>query len=248
MANKKILAFLLQKMNESFKLQRYDSIRNEISENTIVKVFPWTPKRWDKFVAAVEDEFDLKVNFDGTLVDIANDIDYKYKLRFWGGGVWQPRTDDFTWTGWGIVDEIMKHEPNKVLDVGCGYNQFKQRIPNLTGIDKYNNCADYMVDIMDYNVDPDTYDAVIVFGSVNFGDYSDISAKMAKIFSLTAPGGRIYVRANTGAQHAKGPYIDLFGWNFELAHKIAKENSVDLLTLKQDTDHRIFLIYQKPTR
>lgn len=245
MANKKILAFLFQKLDESFKLQRYDAIRDKIDQNTVLKALPWTPKRWDKFTKVVEDEFDLKINFDGTVDAVANDIDYKYKLRFWGGGVWQPRTDDFTWTGWGIVDEIMKHDPNKVLDVGCGYNQFKQRIPNLTGIDKYNNRADYMVDILDYAVDPNTYDAVIVFGSINFGDYAEISRKMAKVFDLTAPDGRVYVRANTGAQHPRGPYIDLFGWNFEIAHKIAKENSVELLALKQDTDHRIFLIYKK---
>jgi excinuclease ABC subunit A len=39
-----------------------------------------------------------------------------------------------------IVDKIKPHET--VIDVGCGYNLFKDKIPNLLGIDPANDAAD----------------------------------------------------------------------------------------------------------
>jgi SAM-dependent methyltransferase len=169
----------------------------------------------------------------------------KYSARFWGQGVWQPRTDVYQYTGWNIVDEINKREPRKVLDVGCGYNQFKPRIPNLIGIDKFNNSADYMVDILDFNVEPESFDAVIVFGSINFGDWDDMSIRYKKVFELLAPGGRVYVRANPGHSHKNGPWIDIFPWSFEHAHNIAKENNVELVQFKQDNGERLFFMFEK---
>ena len=58
-------------------------------------------------------------------------------------------------------NEINKLNPRKVLDVGCGYNQFKGRINNLIGIDPYNNCADYQVDIFEFVDEPNSYDVKI---------------------------------------------------------------------------------------
>ena len=82
--------------------------------------------------------------------------------------------------------------PKNVLDFGCGYNQFKPRIKNLTGIDPFNENADYMVDILDFNVD-EKYDHMIVFGSLNFGDEADIRTRFKKLYSLLDVGGRIRV-------------------------------------------------------
>lgn len=243
--NRKILNHLLKNLNEAFKLDRWKEIREALNEHTRIEDLPWTPKRKEKFFLDLQDTFDVEPRQDGTVLDLSEDIDYKYAARFWGGGVWQPRTDQYQYTGWNIVDEINKREPRAVLDVGCGYNQFKPRIPNLIGIDKYNNSADYMVDILDYNVDPESYDAIIVFGSINFGEYEDISARFKKVFELLAPGGRVYVRANPGHGHKNGPWVQIFPWNFEHAHRIAKENDVDLATFKQDNGDRLFFIYEK---
>ena len=143
-----------------------------------------------------------------------------------------------------IINQI-KDEEHMILDVGCGYNQFKPRIPNLVGIDKFNNSADYMVDILEYNVEPSTYDAVIVFGSINFGEYSDIIERFRKVFDLTAPGGRVYVRANPGETHKNGPWVQIFPWDFEAAHLIAKECDVELVTFKKDNGNRLFFLFEK---
>ena len=34
--------------------------------------------------------------------------------------------------------------PDNVVDIGCGFNEFKGKITNLIGIDPYNDKADIM--------------------------------------------------------------------------------------------------------
>jgi SAM-dependent methyltransferase len=243
--NTKILRYVLENLRETFNLDRWSQIREELSAETVIGSLPWTPKRSEKFKSDIISTFDVDPELKGTVLDLTNDIDLKYNARFWGGGVWQPKTDQYQYTGWGIVEEINKRKPKSVLDVGCGYNQFKPRIANLIGIDKYNNSADYMVDILEYAVEPNTYDAVIVFGSINFGSYDDIALRFRKVFELTAPGGRIYVRANPGETHKNGPWVDIYPWDFETAHRIAKSNSGTLITFKKDNGNRLYFVYEK---
>jgi SAM-dependent methyltransferase len=244
--NRKISTFLQENLRESFKLSRWDSVREKINDDTVIVDLPWTPARLQKFKDKLLSTFQLDdVDLHASVSELTDEIDVKYSARFWGQGVWQPRTDVYQYTGWNIVDDINKREPRKVLDVGCGYNQFKPRIDNLIGIDKFNNSADYMVDILDFNVEPESFDAVIVFGSINFGDWDDMSIRYKKVFELLAPGGRVYVRANPGHTHKNGPWIDIFPWSFEYAHKIAKENDVELVTFKQDNGDRLFFLFEK---
>lgn len=243
--NRKILEHLLGNLQKTFKLERWAEVRSALGPDTLVNNLPWTPKRLEKFLQDIRDTFDVEPDISGTVRQLSDDIDVKYASRFWGGGVWQPKTDIYQYTGWGIVDEINKRNPRAVLDVGCGYNQFKPRIPNLVGIDKFNNSADFMVDILEYNVEPGTYDAVIVFGSINFGEYEDIAARFRKVFELTAPGGRIYVRANPGETHKNGPWVAIYPWDFDTAHKIAKENDAILVTFKKDNGNRLYFTYEK---
>jgi hypothetical protein len=244
--NSKILNYLLENLKTTFNLERWAEIQSNINPHTNVDKLPWTPKRLEKFKQDISDTFDLEPAIHGTVIELMEQIDELYSARFWGGGIWQPRTDIYQYTGWNVVDDINKQNPRAVLDVGCGYNQFKPRISNLVGIDKFNNSADYMVDILEYTVEPNTYDAVIVFGSINFGDYADVSVRFKKVIELTAPGGKIYVRANPGHVHKNGPWIELFPWDFDSVYRIATENGVKLATFKKDNGDRLFFIYVKP--
>jgi cyclopropane fatty-acyl-phospholipid synthase-like methyltransferase len=143
-----------------------------------------------------------------------------------------------------LVDSINKHKPKAVLDVGCGYNQFKERIPNLTGIDPYNNCADYMVDILDYKIEPESYDAIIALGSINFNSQEDIEARVSQCVNLLSSSGRIYFRANPGIDHKNGPWVHIFPWSFEKCYEIAKKFNLKVETFKKDQD-RLYWVYQK---
>lgn len=242
--NKKIFNYLVKNLHDAFNLQKYDIVRDKIGEQTIVSLLPWTPRRYEKFQDTINDTFDLQVNFSGSLVDITNDIDTKYCARFWGG-IWQPRTEVYQYSGWNIVDKINKANPTAVLDVGCGFNQFKARIPNLIGIDAFNNNADYMVDILDYNIPNETYDHVIVFGSINFGEFNDVSIRMKKVIDLTRPNGIIYVRANPGYEHKNGQWIDIFPWSFDYAYKISQLYNCELSSFKKDNGDRLYFELRK---
>jgi hypothetical protein len=242
--NKKIFNYLVKNLQDAFNLPKYDDFNKTMTQWTVVNALPWTPKRWEKFRNHINSEFDLEINFNGTIADITHDIDQKYSARFWGG-IWQPRTEVYQYTGWNIVERINKENPVAVLDVGCGFNQFKARIPNLVGIDAYNNNADYMVDILDYTVPDNTYDHIIVFGSINFGEYDDIEVRMKKVIDLTMPDGKIYVRANPGIPHKNGPWIDIYPWNFDTAYKIANTYNCELSSFKKDNGDRLYFELRK---
>ena len=67
------------------------------------------------------------------------------KLDYYFENVWEPSPlDDWEYSGIQIVDKIKPHET--VIDVGCGYNLFKDKIPNLLGIDPANDAADIKID------------------------------------------------------------------------------------------------------
>lgn len=244
--NNKILGYLIENLKDSFKLPKYKVIHDSVDAHTVIESLPWTPARLQKFKDKIISTFQLDdINTSQSVAALTQEIDDKYSARFWGQGVWQPRTDVYQYTGWAVADEINKRNPRKVLDVGCGYNQFKPRITNLIGIDKYNNSADYMVDILDFNVEPESFDAVIIFGAINFGSWDDMRIRYRKVFELLAPGGKVYVRANPGHTHKNGPWIDIFPWSFEYAHKIAAENNVELTQFKQDNGDRLFFTFEK---
>jgi len=222
-------------------------VQGDIGPETVVLDLPWTAESLEFFHENISCTFELTVSLRGTLGEITEAIDEKYSRRFWGHGIWQPRTAEYVYSGLNIVNEINKLQPKAVLDVGCRYNQFKSLIPNLTGIDKYNTWADQVVDIRDYQAPPEHFDAVIVFGGINFGEYADVSAAFKKVFELTAPGGRVYVRANPGGepkQYLDAKFIDIFAWDQQAALMIAQENSVSLITFIEDSD-RLFFEYQK---
>lgn len=238
--NQKIIDHLIKTLSDAFN--------DQIDEHTVIDDLPWTKNSLARFKQDVIATFAVEPSFSGTVLDLSEELDHLYGISFWGSGAWQPRTDIYQYSGWGIVDEINKANPRAVLDVGCGYNQFKPVIKNLVGIDKYNNHADHMVDIMDHDAEPGYYDAAIVFGSINFGTYDDVAMRFKKVFDLTAPGGKIYVRANPGEPYNEGPWIQVFHWDFKSAHSIATSNGVKLLVYKQDRGNRLFLIYQKPSQ
>ena len=136
--NTKIFNLLTKNLQQSFNLPKYANI--SITADTVVQDLPWTPARYRKFRDAVEAELSLPCDYVGTLRDITHDLSERYILRFFSE-IWKPRTGDYEHTGWELADEINRSNPERVLDVGCGYHPFKGRIQNLIGIDPYNNLS-----------------------------------------------------------------------------------------------------------
>ena len=216
-----------------------------ITPDTVIDQLPWTPARYRKFKDAVEAELCLPCEYRGTVKDIVEDLDQRYLRRFFGE-IWKPRTDDYTYSGWTLVEEVQKHNPQKVLDVGCGYHPFKGRIDNLVGIDPYNDQADYMVDVLDFKMHMGQWDAIIALGSINFNSKQDIETRFAHVVDLLAPGGRIYMRANPGIQWKNGPWVEIFAWSFEVVAELAEKYQLKLETFKQESAiGRLYMVFSK---
>ena len=241
--NSKIFEHISQKLQQVWHLPRHQAVKHSIAADTDIGSLPWTPARRLKFTQDLADTFGVDIELDGTLADLVERTDRRY-LAWFFGEVWKPRTENYYWTGWRIADEINALNPRRVLDVGCGYNPFKGRIPNLVGIDPYNNCADYMVDVMDYRVELESHDHIIALGSINFNSRKDIEARFSKCVELLSPGGHIWMRANPGISHKNGPWVEIFPWSFDVAYDLARQFDLKLSSLKQDQD-RLFLLFNK---
>jgi len=240
--NTKIFKLITKNLQDAFNLQKYQNI--VIDENTEVDKLPWTPARYSKFKNTVEAELSLPCDYVGTLQDIVDDLSERYILRFFSE-IWKPRTGDYEHTGWELAEEVNKLNPKNVLDVGCGYHPFKGRIQNLIGIDPYNNCADYEVDILDYKVKPGSHDVIIALGSINFNSRDEIEARFAHCVDLLAVGGKFFLRANPGVTHKTGPYVEIFNWTFEVVNEFAEKYNLKLETFKRDANERLYFVYTK---
>ena len=240
--NTKIFNLIKENLDATFNLPKYKNI--VIDENTVVDQLPWTPARYRKFKDAIDAKLDLPCDYIGPLREIVADLSERYILRFFSE-IWKPRTNDYDYTGWQLAENISKENPKSVLDVGCGYHPFKGRIPNLIGIDPYNNCADFEVDILEYKVKPASHDHIIALGSINFNSKDEIEARFAHCVDLLAPGGKFYLRANPGIPHKTGPYVDIFPWSFEVVNEFAEKYNLKLLEFKRDANDRLYFSYQK---
>ena len=240
--NTKIFNLIKENLQLAFNLPKYAKI--SIAEDTIVQDLPWTPARYRKFKDAVEAELSLPCDYVGSLREITDDLSERYILRFFGE-IWKPRTDDYSHTGWQLAEEINKINPTSVLDVGCGYHPFKGRIQNLLGIDPYNNCADYQVGILEYKVKPNSHDAIIALGSINFNTKDEVEQQFAHCVNLLAKSGKFYLRANPGITHKNGPWVEIFPWSFEVVNEFAEKYNLKLLEFKKDANDRLYFVYQK---
>lgn len=240
--NTKIFTLIQKNLQSAFNLPKYQKII--IDADTVVDQLPWTPARYTKFKDAVEAELSLPCDYAGTLRSIVDDLSERYILRFFSE-IWKPRTGDYEHTGWELADEVNKLNPVSVLDVGCGYHPFKGRIQNLIGIDPYNNCADYEVDILDYKVKPESHDVIIALGSINFNSRDEIQQRFAHCVTLLKTGGKFFLRANPGITHKTGPYVEIFNWTFEVVNEFAELYNLKLDTFKRDANERLYFVYTK---
>lgn len=242
--NTKIFTLIKKNLQTAFNLPKYQQIFNSIDAQTVVDQLPWTPARYRKFKDAMHTELQLDSDYVGTVQTIVQDLSERYTHRFFSE-IWKPRTNEYEYTGWQLVDEINKLNPSSVLDVGCGYHPFKERIQNLIGIDPYNNLADYEVDILDYKVKPESHDVIIALGSINFNSRDEIEERFSHCVKLLRSGGKFYLRANPGITHKSGPYVDIFPWSFEIVKELEEKYNLKLDTFKRDSNDRLYFVYTK---
>jgi hypothetical protein len=203
--------------------------------NQMVKDSPQLLLDNDALKSAINGEFCVSITQPFTrIVDLVNEVDVAV-MEIYFSKIWQPETKKYKYSGLSIIDEVNALNPNNVLDVGCGYNEFKGKIQNLTGIDPYNDRADHMIHTLEYTTDI-LYDVVICLGSINFGSTDKIIKELQKVVSLTKIGGLLIFRANPGIQHKafESQWIDFFDWNTTFIMNIAQTLNCTVKKLHRD--------------
>ena len=141
--------------------------------------------------------------------------------------------NQYTYSGWALIDQVLPGE--RVLDVGCGLNSFKGKIPLLHGIDITNVGSDEQVSIDDFETDQ-LFDVAFCLGSINFGSKEVIRDQIRKVDSVLN-NGRIYWRCNPGlADHQNNlvQQVDFFPWTIPLHEQWSAEFGYKLQNVQQD--------------
>jgi len=155
--------------------------------------------------------------------------------------VWQAEIKKYKYSGLSIIDEVNAMNPEAVIDIGCGYNEFKGKIQNLIGIDPYNKRADVKDTVVTYKTDV-KYDVAIALGSINFGSTDKIITEMSAAVNLVKPGGKLYFRVNPGVQHIalESKWINFYDWSPVFISSIAQSLNCNVEMLRQDTNNRFY--------
>ena len=188
---------------------------------------------------AIKSEFDVEVEMTAPSVEHLVDAIDEQVLANYFGRVWQPKTKKYKYSGLSIIDEVNALHPLSVLDLGCGYNEFKGKINNLIGIDPYNTKADVKSAILDY-ASAEPFDVLICLGSINFGSVDKIYNELEHAVKLTKKDGLLYFRANPGTQHTalEATWIEFFGWTSEFIINSADKLGCSILELRQEMGER----------
>jgi len=154
--------------------------------------------------------------------------------------VWRSNLDQYTYSGWALVDKI---QPNElVLDIGCGFNEFSRFIPNLIGIDPANICATYQVSLEKFRTNT-KFDVAFCLGSINFGSEANILNQITSVVACLKPNARIFWRCNPGlADHNNDACknIDFYPWTIEKHVEFADIFGFRLDVVCWDTANRIY--------
>lgn len=193
----------------------------------------------------IMETFGVEVDRCETIEQYVEAIDdaclHKYFSKYW-----QNDMKKWKYSGVQLIDEVNSLKPRAVLDVGCGYNEFKGRIDNLVGIDPYNDKADLQISTLEYKT-AEKYDVILCLGSVNFGDRDKIVAEVGRCVNLLADNGTMFFRVNPGVQHDKpeADWIEFFAWNVPFIIELAEMFNLKVLDIRDDTNQRKYFVYRK---
>ena len=193
----------------------------------------------------IKEKFGVEVKRCDTIEQYADIIDDACLNRYFTK-YWQNDMRKWKYSGLALIDEVNNLKPRAVLDVGCGYNEFKGKIKNLIGIDPYNDLADLGVGTLQYKTDQ-KFDVILCLGSVNFGTREKIIAEVSRCVNLLADGGTMFFRVNPGLSHDKpeSEWIEFYSWNVPFIIELSEMFNLKILDIRDDTNQRKYFIYKK---
>lgn len=149
------------------------------------------------------------------------------------------KINGYKYSGLNLIDEISQLNVNSAIDVGCGYNFFKGKIPGLIGFDTASYpTADFCADMRSVVFDKESTDLVLCLGSVQFSDSKqEMFNLLEKIVSWVRPKGYIVMRFH--------PFTDYVNHNESYINdpRICRISTEDFVTW---TDRLGLSVYKQP--
>jgi hypothetical protein len=93
---------------------------------------------------------------------------------------------------------------SRIIDVGCGSNQFKGIVQNVVGIDKFNESADIVGDIETVPFSNHAFDGAIILGSIQFIDKQTVLDNFSTVMKWMKPGSPIWFKYRQHHADASG--------------------------------------------
>jgi len=217
-----------------------------MNKKIFAKLLAYSENNLDKITQPyILETFGVEVKRCDTIEKYVEAIDDACLNRYFSK-YWQNDMKKWKYSGVALIDEVNSLKPRAVLDVGCGYNEFKGKIDNLIGIDPYNKLADFKVGTLAYKTNQ-KFDVILCLGSVNFGGRDKIIAEVSRCVNLLEEGGTMFFRVNPGVQHDKpeADWIEFYAWNVPFIIELAEMLNLKVLDIRDDTNQRKYFVYRK---
>lgn len=132
-----------------------------------------------------------------------------------------------------LYERVNALDPKLVIDVGCGRNKHKGHIKNLIGFDASPFPeADLHCPILEAEFEPESADAILVLGSVQFISREYIIENIDRAISWVRPGGLIEMRVMVFDDQAE-EFMSKYdkrsvkvAWDDELKAEVAKKHNL----------------------
>lgn len=168
-------------------------------------------------------------------------------LNNYFGKIWSQRDrslDQYQYSGYALVDKVLPGQ--RVVDVGCGFNPFKNYIPNLIGVDPAFDQADFRMTIEEYAQVHyiQRFHVAFCLGSINFGTQEDIERQIACVIKiLHRKDAKIFWRCNPAlADHgnAECETVPFYPWSFDEQVRLAELFGFSIVEMDWDNGNRIY--------
>ncbi len=77
---------------------------------------------------AINGTFNVQLDVEFTDVETLTEAIDNAVLSHYFTKIWQPQIKKYKYSGLDIIDEVNALNPDLVLDIGCGYNEFRSKI------------------------------------------------------------------------------------------------------------------------
>jgi hypothetical protein len=165
-------------------------VRNSFFPIKLGTVDEWQHNTFGDFVKAIDKQYQnnyfLAEHGTSTtgVVGTVYDIDEK------------PIANKWNIRGQALVDRLtamQKENPAlTILDMGCGVNEYKKHLNNVTGVDPYRTEADIIAKQSDFDPQGQTWDVIICFGPQNWYTYDEQYRNFKKLKECLAPNGILF--------------------------------------------------------